>query len=418
MAEQVLKTIFQLKRGQSTAWASANPVLRVGEPGYEIDTGKLKIGDGVKPWNTLRYLTDDEKDQIQNLESLINELQGIVGYESDKTGLFGLIDQKADKNNVYSKEEIDKKITGIYTYKGSVIDYSDLPTEGLQVGDVYNIEQSSLHYGIVAGDNVAWDGKSWDKLGGVIDTSLFVTKEELQEVKDDLLYELVKQSSSFKKFVISGTPEGTLIKEKEGEIRIMIPKDAQYTKQSVGANGNPNMFYIQFRAYAPSNAVSFKEGDHGVIVDEMHSFNNNSFAGVDELGRKYSVIWLAVSTYNAQTDSWTYFGANSKASKYIGWDYVVEWYDANGKIIETDGIRINLSNEECHEVAEPYYMAQTVKEFSFNGSLLDKIENRIAISMPEFEMNENGDIELAYVNVNKLVQSDGDVLIFDGGAVN
>ena len=29
--------------------------MRQGEPGYELDTGKLKIGDGMTPWNTLEY---------------------------------------------------------------------------------------------------------------------------------------------------------------------------------------------------------------------------------------------------------------------------------------------------------------------------------------------------------------------------
>jgi hypothetical protein len=46
MAEQILKTTFQLKRGNSADWQSINPVLRVGEPGFETDTGRLKIGDG------------------------------------------------------------------------------------------------------------------------------------------------------------------------------------------------------------------------------------------------------------------------------------------------------------------------------------------------------------------------------------
>lgn len=45
MAEIVIKTI-RLKRGTSEAWARVNPVLLDGEPGFEKDTNKLKIGDG------------------------------------------------------------------------------------------------------------------------------------------------------------------------------------------------------------------------------------------------------------------------------------------------------------------------------------------------------------------------------------
>ena len=45
MAEIVLKTI-RLKRGTSSSWARVNPVLLDGEPGFEKDTNKLKIGNG------------------------------------------------------------------------------------------------------------------------------------------------------------------------------------------------------------------------------------------------------------------------------------------------------------------------------------------------------------------------------------
>lgn len=53
--EVVLNTIFQLKRGTSEAWERVNPILRAAEPGYELDTGKMKIGDGVTNWKNLDY---------------------------------------------------------------------------------------------------------------------------------------------------------------------------------------------------------------------------------------------------------------------------------------------------------------------------------------------------------------------------
>ena len=54
----VITTTFQFKRGLSVAWTSANPMLAAGEPGFEIDTGKLKIGNGSTYWNDLDYLSD------------------------------------------------------------------------------------------------------------------------------------------------------------------------------------------------------------------------------------------------------------------------------------------------------------------------------------------------------------------------
>lgn len=46
---------IQLRRGKAIFWTDANPVLHAGEPGYETDTGKLKIGDGVTHWRELDY---------------------------------------------------------------------------------------------------------------------------------------------------------------------------------------------------------------------------------------------------------------------------------------------------------------------------------------------------------------------------
>ena len=162
------------------------------------------------------------------------------------------------------------------------------------------------------------------------------------------------------KFEIASKPVGALVNYSEKEIRVMCPVNTVWTKQTVGSTGNANMYYMQFRAYAPKDAVSFKEGDRGVIIDKMFTFDDD-FAGTDEFGRNYSVCWLALASYNESTDTWTYFGKNSSEEKYIGWDYVVQWFDANGVMIASDGIRINLSNEDCHASSEPYYIGNAIK---------------------------------------------------------
>lgn len=55
MAE-IIKTTFQLRRGLESVWKRNNPLLAAGEPGYELDTYKVKIGDGVSLWNDLPYI--------------------------------------------------------------------------------------------------------------------------------------------------------------------------------------------------------------------------------------------------------------------------------------------------------------------------------------------------------------------------
>ena len=46
---------IQLRRGNGQEWQGENPTLAQGEIGIELDTGRIKIGDGVTAWNTLRY---------------------------------------------------------------------------------------------------------------------------------------------------------------------------------------------------------------------------------------------------------------------------------------------------------------------------------------------------------------------------
>ena len=57
MAE-VINHIYQFKRGTAEQWFQKNPILRQGEPAYEYDTGKLKIGDGFAPYNALPYINE------------------------------------------------------------------------------------------------------------------------------------------------------------------------------------------------------------------------------------------------------------------------------------------------------------------------------------------------------------------------
>jgi hypothetical protein len=46
---------IQIRRDTAANWTTANPVLAQGEPGHEIDTGKVKFGNGIDNWNSLIY---------------------------------------------------------------------------------------------------------------------------------------------------------------------------------------------------------------------------------------------------------------------------------------------------------------------------------------------------------------------------
>lgn len=72
---------------------------------------------------------------------------------------------------------VNSKVASAMSYKGSKDNYTDLPTTGNRIGDIWNIKNASPANQINAGDNVAWNGTTWDNLSGYIDTSAFLTAE-------------------------------------------------------------------------------------------------------------------------------------------------------------------------------------------------------------------------------------------------
>ena len=71
---------IQFRRDTAIRWAHVNPVLLDGEPGYELDTGFWKVGDGVKSWNELGYKAEDGLQGPPGIQGL----QGIQGVKGDK----------------------------------------------------------------------------------------------------------------------------------------------------------------------------------------------------------------------------------------------------------------------------------------------------------------------------------------------
>ena len=57
-----MATRMQQRRGTASQWVSSNagagPILNAGEIGWESDTNKFKIGDGVNNWASLDYFAD------------------------------------------------------------------------------------------------------------------------------------------------------------------------------------------------------------------------------------------------------------------------------------------------------------------------------------------------------------------------
>ena len=85
MACQPSSVKFQLRRAIASNWTSTNPILKAGEPGFETDTYKLKIGDGINTWRNLpyTYTTDSGPTGTQGIQGVTGSqgIQGVTGSQ-------------------------------------------------------------------------------------------------------------------------------------------------------------------------------------------------------------------------------------------------------------------------------------------------------------------------------------------------
>lgn len=117
-------------------------------------------------------LTHTNNSAIEKVSQKVDEIQDDY-VTKDTTELTNYY----TKNQTYTKEEVDNKTTNVYRAKGSVQTYQDLPTEGNQVGDVYNVIEAYEDY--PAGTNFVWtDTSTWDALGGEISVIQGVSQED------------------------------------------------------------------------------------------------------------------------------------------------------------------------------------------------------------------------------------------------
>lgn len=150
------------------------------------------------------------KDEIAKLNTAIGNIPEPITYTADGKTIEKTINansevvfsvkeiEQSKVNGLETKlEELGNKVTKIYRPKGSVETFEALPSNA-EDGDVYNVVQS--HENIPAGTNYAWvdiNGKmAWDPLGGTVDLSAYITKEDSKRITDKLQENVTENSNA------------------------------------------------------------------------------------------------------------------------------------------------------------------------------------------------------------------------------
>lgn len=215
------------------------------------------------------------KGDITSIEGDITELQGSLGSaEGNITAVTNALDaHKADYDNPHKVTAAQLGLATVYKYNGSVETYADLPTSGQQVGDVYNVKQADPDHNIEAGDNVAWDGTTWDILAGDTDLSGYA---QLNSANTFTAMNAFRANIA----VSNGTASGT-----SGTISFGIPPTGETVQARISTDTLGGLFYNAstnqphvFRI--GNNFNSFVIRDNGTTM--CFSNNNNIFANVND----------------------------------------------------------------------------------------------------------------------------------------
>lgn len=139
----------------------------------------VKGADGKLSW------VKPDTTTVEGLSTSVTALEHTVnGYTDDDgvvhEGLGTKVSTLETKvGNVYTKSEVDAKVSSVMRYKGSKDTYAELPSEGNEIGDVWNVVGADAENNVRAGDNFAWNGTGWDNLGGAVVLDGYATKDDL-----------------------------------------------------------------------------------------------------------------------------------------------------------------------------------------------------------------------------------------------
>lgn len=192
--------MIQFKRGRTKNWRKLKKPLSAGQPGYDKDKHKIKIGDGETSWKELPYASGLSEEEI---------------LDSEK--------------NAKIKRSLDPEDTTIITYGTEGPDKSTVGKLYLQYYDA----EPEVDYVVEYGANGIWTFRKWfSGLAECWGTQTVITsiKEEIEEIKlycDNKTMKNIKYPFTFK-----GTPQETASVQSPSGIVWLAGRQQNSSKQS------------------------------------------------------------------------------------------------------------------------------------------------------------------------------------------
>lgn len=126
-------------------------------------------------------------------ENLVNLISGKAA-KADTLAGYGICDAYTkDETETAITMAVGKAVAGVYKVKGSSA-FADLPEDGMEAGDVYNVTdgftagsnfvESEVGKEYPAGTNVVYTENGWDAMAGIFDFSDFMMKSDMEDLTE------------------------------------------------------------------------------------------------------------------------------------------------------------------------------------------------------------------------------------------
>lgn len=109
--KNVAQVVMKIKHGSAADWATKNPILAAGELGAEINTGLIKLGDGVHNYNDLNYINAPTSTGLKR--AIVDELPS--PENADENTIYLIRDSEAVGPDYYKEYLL---INGIFAQIG------------------------------------------------------------------------------------------------------------------------------------------------------------------------------------------------------------------------------------------------------------------------------------------------------------
>ena len=153
-----MATKLKIRRDNSTVWNLINPVLEQGEPAVELDTGRMKIGDGERPYVELPYTSSTGSTTGGTSTITWGDIIGTIASNEALATALSNKEAKANKGiaNGYAPLNEDAVIPGIHILKGQPNGVPSLDEDGIVLRE--QLPPITIHDSIPKGVIVMWSG--------------------------------------------------------------------------------------------------------------------------------------------------------------------------------------------------------------------------------------------------------------------